>query len=273
MLLRTYAPGPPLGGFVALLWHSEGGIQPHAKERVLPDGSIEVVINLREDNLRVYDRSHPTRYESFGQAVVAGPHSEFVVIDTASQVSLMGVHFKPGGAFPFFRLPMDELRDTHVSLDELWGARAVELRQRLLPARTSQEMFRILERFLLAQTVRPLQRHPAVGFALQDFETAADARSIAEVADQIGLSQRRFIQLFRREVGLTPKVYGRIRRFQKVVRLVGTGRRFEWSDVALACGYFDQPHFIHDFRAFSGINPSTYVALRTEHLNHVPLGE
>ncbi len=273
MFLRTYVPRLPLCDFVALLWHCEGGVQPHAKERVLPDGSMELVINLREDNLRVYHRNNPVRYETLGHSVLAGAHSEFMVIDTASQASLMGVHFKAGGAFPFFRLPADELRDIHVSLNGLWGASAAELRERLLEVRTSHARFRVLEQFLLAQAARPLKRHPVIGFALKEFEMRTPARSVAEVADQTGLSQRHFIQLFSQEVGLTPKVYCRIRRFQEAVRFVGTGRQFEWSDVALACGYFDQAHFIHDFRAFSGINPSTYLSLRTEHLNHVPLGE
>jgi len=273
MLLRTCAPQPPLCDLVALLWYCEGAVQPHAKERVLPDGSMELVINLREDSLRVYDRNNPLRYQNFGHSVVVGTHSQFVVIDTANQASLMGVHFKAGGAFPFFMVPVDELRDVHVSLDELWGASAAELRERLLEVRTSHARFRILEQFLFAQAARPLKRHPAVNFALKDFQTRPPGRSVADVADQTGLSRRHFIQLFSQEVGLTPKVYCRIRRFQEVVRLVGTGRQFEWSDVALACGYFDQAHFIHDFRAFSGINPSTYLALHTEHLNHVPFGE
>jgi AraC-like DNA-binding protein len=72
-------------------------------------------------------------------------------------------------------------------------------------------------------------------------------------------------------VGLTPKLFCRVRRFQRVLRRIGTGRPVEWAAVAVDCGYFDQAHFIRDFHAFSGINPSAYLAGRTEHLNHVPL--
>ena len=96
-------------------------------------------------------------------------------------------------------------------------------------------------------------------------------RTVAEVTGLIGLSPRRFIQVFSAEVGLTPKLFCRIRRFQRVVRHIAKEERVEWADVAADCGYFDQAHFIHDFRAFSGINPTTYLAQRTEHLNHVPI--
>ena len=67
------------------------------------------------------------------------------------------------------------------------------------------------------------------------------------------------------------KLFCRIQRFQEVLHLIGTGRQVEWADVALTCGYFDQAHFIHDFRTFSGLNPTAYLAQRSEHLNHVPL--
>lgn len=273
MVYRTHVPRPPLSDFVELFWLYEGYDAPHAKERVLPDGSMELVINLRDDELRVYDRRDTDLFRSFRGYLVSGAHSEYVVIDTDSQDSLVGVHFKPGGAFPFLGLPAGELRDAHASLDELWGARAIELRDRLLEAETPEAKFNILEHALLTQAARLPRRHPAVTFALKEFQDVSRSRTISEVTGQVGLSPRRFIQVFREEVGLTPKLFCRVRRFQEVVRLTQRGQHVEWGDVALACGYFDQAHFIHDFRAFSGLSPTTYLADRGEHLNHVALRE
>lgn len=266
-----HIPAPPLSDFVKVLWLYEGAPRPHTKERILPDGSMELVINLREDQVRVYDRDDFNRCETRRGAVIVGPHSHFFVIDTAEQMSVAGVHFKPGGAFPFFGLPAGELQDEHVSLDTLWGSAAADLREQLLAAPTPAAKFRTLERALLRQARLALERHPAVAFALRQFSGIPRARSVSEVSEQIGLSARRFIRVFSDEVGLTPKLYCRVRRFQKVLRRVGLGKEVDWAGVALDCGYFDQAHFIHDFRAFSGINPTTYLAQRTEHLNHVPL--
>ncbi|MGH9668046.1 MAG: DUF6597 domain-containing transcriptional factor [Bryobacteraceae bacterium] len=263
-----HTPAPPLSDFVEMFWLYEGAPRPHAKERILPDGSMELIVNLREDQVRVYGRDDIGRCETRRGAVIVGPYSEFFVIDTAEQMSVAGIHFKPGGAFPFFKLPAEELRDAHVSLDALWGSAANDLREQLLAAPAPSDKFRVLERGLLAQAAWALERHPAVAFALREF---SGARSVAAVSGQIGLSARRFIRVFSQEVGLTPKLYCRVRRFQKVLRRIGMGREIDWAGLALDCGYFDQAHFIHDFRAFSGINPTVYVAQRTEHRNHVPL--
>jgi AraC-like DNA-binding protein len=148
------------------------------------------------------------------------------------------------------------------------------LRDGLVEAKTDAARFAILERSLLARAVRPLARHRAVALALREFEVVPHVRTISEVTRRAGLSARRFIEAFTDEVGLTPKLYCRVRRFQEVVRRVAQGRRrVKWVELALDCGYYDQAHFVADFRAFSGLCPTAYVDVMGEHVNHVPLGE
>jgi AraC-like DNA-binding protein len=254
------------------MWFGDDYIVPHALERVLPTGDMSLIINLYEDRTRVYDPDDPRKCKTLNGALVVGAYSEFSIIDTAEQRSTMGAVFKPGGAFPFFKLPAGELQDTDVSLDTLWGAEAGHLRERLLEAKTPEAKFAAIERALLEKMVRPLAApHPAVRFAVGNFRRLPN-RPISNVTDQIGLSGRHFIQLFAQQVGLTPKLYCRVQRFQKVLRHVARSTNsIDWTQIALTCGYFDQAHFIHDFRAFSGINPSTYVANKTQFQNHVVL--
>jgi AraC-like DNA-binding protein len=277
MVRLTHAPRPPLSQFVHLLWLYEGYTQPHAKERVLPTGQMQIVINLLQDKSCVYDRDDTERCQTFSGSLLAGAHSEYLVISTAMQASVVGVSFKPGGAFPFLRMPAGELRNATVSLDALWGAGAVDLRDRLLEAPTPQVRLAVLEQVLLKELTRgfdpPRGFDPqrAVGFALRRFMAEPQVATVAGVTNQIGLSPKRFIQVFRDETGFTPKVFCRIRRFQQALDRMDGRKSVDWAQVALDCGYFDQAHFIHDFRAFSGINPSSYLAHRTEHRNHVPL--
>lgn len=271
MRFHHYTPAAPLSDFVGLLWSYEGYLQPHKKERLLPDGSMELVINLNEDVERIYDPHDPEKFHTVRGPLVVGAHSEFFVIDTAGQYSVVGAHFKPGGAFPFIGLPASELHNALVSLEDLWGGQAGMLRDRLLEAPSGAARLRVLEGALLAWAADRMQRHPAVAFALREFRGLPHTRTIAEVTGQIGLSAKRFIEVFSAEVGLTPKLYCRVRRFQRVLRAIDIGQPVEWAAVATDCGYFDQAHFIHDFRAFSGLNPTAYLAQRTEHLNHVPL--
>lgn len=274
MQFFTHIPQPPLGNFVELFWFYDGYFAgSHKKERLMPDGSVELIINLKEDEARIYDRENLEECERLPGTLVCGPHSSFFVIDTAQQASVIGIHFKPGGAFPFFKMPASELQNLHVALQDLWGCEASLLRQRLLEAQTPQMKFHVLEECLQAQALRPLERHRAVDHALALLRNIHTAPAITDLADHIGISSRHFIQLFSNEVGLTPKLFARVRRFQNVLLQLQNAREIDWADLAAGCGYFDQAHFIHDFKDFSGINPSTYLTQKTDHLNHVPIHE
>jgi AraC-like DNA-binding protein len=272
MLYLTHIPKPPLNDFVELFWFYDGfPRRTHQKERLMPDGSVELVINLHENQARIYDRHDLEKCERLPGALLSGPHSSFFVIDTAEQDSVIGIHFKPGGAFPFLKLPVEEMQNLHVSLEDLWGIEALLLRERLLEAATPQEKLQLLESCLLARACKPLERHRAVGCALAMFRNVHTAPAMARISDEIGISSRRLIQLFSTEVGLTPKLFCRVRRFQQALEFINQGREFDWVDLAAGCGYFDQAHFIHDFRAFSGMSPTAYQAAKTAHLNHVPI--
>ncbi len=272
MQLLRYKPQPPLADFVDQLWLSQGAAPEHQMERLLPDTTLELVINLQQDCIKLYD---PVDHYLCGTArgyIVSGPRSRYFVIDTRDQVATMGVHFRPGGAFPFFRVPPSELADQSVALDALWGPAATEIRERLLASASPESKFCVLEACLLKQLAKPLERHPAVGIGMQLLRCSRQP-SIARVVDKVGLSQRRFIQLFDEQVGLTPKLFSRVTRFQRVVQTVHGAGEVDWADLALDCGYYDQAHFIHDFQTFAGITPTAYLLQRSEHLNHLPLVE
>ena len=250
----SYVPGPPLSDFVERFWLYERYGGRHARERVLPSGTMEMVMRLDAPS------SLP---------VVCGAHSQGFVIETAARPSILGVHFKPGGAFPFFGLPAGELHNVRPTLDLLWGTEGRALRDRVLEARTPAGKFRALERCLLARAKPPLARHPAVAFAVN--ELGSSGRRVFDVTDAVGMSARRFIQLFSDEVGLTPKLYGRVRRFHAALQRLAREPDVDWTDLALDGGYYDQAHFIHDFRAFSGLSPTAYRRAPRPHPGHVPI--
>lgn len=269
MIFRSYKPQAPLSKFVDSFWFWQSDGPSNARARRLPTGSMEFVINLREEPLRVYNRDHQHKFEQFRGALICGTQSKFSE-STASQMAI-GVHFKPGGAFPFLQASAAELSDTHVSLDTVWRAPA-NLRERLLETPTPEAKLCVLERSLLASAARPLEQHPTVAFALNEFLSTPHPQKVADVARQIGISHRWLIRLFSDEVGVTPKVFCRIQRFQTALRLVDTPGPVNWGHVAAACGYFDQAHFIREFQSLSGLNPSTYFAHRSEHIKHFPDG-
>ena len=185
MLFRTYVPGPPLSDFVDYFWLCEGYRPPHARERAVPDGSMRLIVNLRDNVFGRSELQNPSLSNPFGGGLFAGAHSRFVLLDTASLESTIGVHFKPGGAAPFLRLPAGELQGTSVALETLWGPRGLNLRDELLEARTPKARFEILERYLIARSAGYLMRHPAVEFALKEFERRIGLVQAGEMPCQV----------------------------------------------------------------------------------------
>src|SRR5262245_22631362 len=253
MFLRIHTPGPPLDEYIDRFWFCSD-TPAHPRERILPSGTVELVINLTADEIRIYDPSHPNLPRRYPGAVVSGPYSNFFLIDPLVHASIIGVHFRPGRAVPALGVPAGELADAHADRENLWGPMAAELRERLCTAAT------------------PAKRHGAIAVALDAFEQRDAAVKVRDLARRVGLSQRRFIQIFTAEVGLTPKLYGRVRRFQRARELVRKATEPDWAALALACGFFDQSHLIRDFGEFSGLSPVAYLNQRSKHvlLNHVP---
>lgn len=267
-------PGPPLSRFVELLWFYQNDSQPHQKERLMPDGCASLVINLAEDAVRVYDPDDTRRMETMSGSSVAGPHTRSIAIDTEEQTHVVGVSFRPGGIVPFLGMPGDELQNVNVGLEALWGRAAGELRERVLLAASPRAKLRVLEQVLLERSARNPPGVPAVDYAVGRFLLEPSTTRIARTVEETGLSPRRFIELFRQQVGVAPKAFCRVRRFQKVLERIACGRPVRWSEIALDCGYFDQAHFIHDFRNFSGINPAKYLRDHPGfpgHHNHLPI--
>jgi transcriptional regulator GlxA family with amidase domain len=149
----------------------------------------------------------------------------------------------------------------------------------MLGARSPTERFRLLEAALLDRLRRARPGHRAVRVAMGTLHSGGNEVRVADLAALVGLSRRRFIQVFETEVGVTPKLYARLQRFHRVKYSIATlGAPSSWAALALDCGYFDQSHMIRDFVEFSGMSPTGYLQSRTgaamfDHFVHTYPGE
>ncbi len=269
MMYKTYQPRPPLSRFIEFFWIRESDNSLVVQTRLLPIGTMELVINLNEDSIPLFDRQSRKQQGSTNGTMLYGTHSENFTIRDASKTSVMGVHFKEGGGAAFFERPVSELYNERIALDEVWKTRLLELRDRLLQQSSLERRFWVLEQFLM-QMLRSPDDHPAVNFALQQFQRSANSM-IRVVVEQTGLSTRYFNQLFRNQVGVTPKLFCRIQRFQNALEMLSVKTPVDGMEIALTCGYFDQAHFIHDFRAFADCTPTEYLTQRSFHPCHLVL--
>jgi AraC-like DNA-binding protein len=281
LFFQSYTPSPPLDHFIENFWCYQGYSSPHLKERILQDATFKTVFNLQQDKFRIYDPWQPIRYRQYSGAIVSRPSSIPFVTDSSEEACVLGVNFKIGGALPFLGYIASEAGACHVDLADVWGRQASELHDRLARESIPEARFRLLEGSLLRQLAHGKLHHPAVQVGVHVLGSAGPASRTREVARQVGLSQRRFITVFKQEIGITPKLFSRVRRFQRALVLIRRSTAPNWPALALECGYCDQSHMIRDFLAFSGYSPTEYLGrqqafaeqgLRTKH-NHMPLVE
>lgn len=268
MNVVSMVPPAPLSGLVQQLWDWEAAPRPDGLERLLPMPCAALIINLSEDESRVYDENR--QCHRYLGAALDGPRNLSSIIDTREQVAVMGVVFRPGAAAGFFRERMDKLVNRCVNLEDLAGNEAGYLRERLLEAGDAPRRLRTLLAWLTRRhTDTPAVPH-AVARTLAALEHSPAIATLIATARELGVSPRGLGEQFRHHVGMTPKRYLRLQRFHRVVARAAATRERDWADIALECGYFDQAHLSHEFREFCGTSPTEF-ARRGDWSRHIAL--
>jgi AraC-like DNA-binding protein len=272
MLYLEHNPQPALAPFIKALWYVRDPHAIHRHERVLPTGRAQIVLSLARDYLT--DASNPVNPLDHSPAgIFLGIYSRYQQIDAIDFTELIGVVFHPGGTVPFFSDSSSVFTNCETSLADLWGRASHNLRNDLREAPTPEQKFAVLEFALLSRL--SLSRHqcrdPILDYALTHLHASPGTTTIAELTRTTGLSPRRLSERFNQQVGVSPKLYCRIQRFQQAIQLMQRSADVRWAELALACGYYDQSHFANDFRAFSGFSASDYSTTNRIWANHIPL--
>jgi AraC-like DNA-binding protein len=269
MLLRL-APVPPLAHFVECVWAAERGPLPHRRERTLPSGCADIVIPLLQESILRYDTLADAAPQRLRGGVLQGPLDRWSLRGTDGPSSVVGVHFRPGGAAALLGPAVAGLANRTVLLEDLWGPAARALRERLQALASPQERLALLQAHLVQRLHGATPLDPMVMFALRRFHRDPAAAAVQPVQRDSGLGPQRFIARFRDAVGLTPKRYGRVLRFHALVtQLAAQASTPDWAQVAAEGGYFDQSHLIHEFRALAGMTPSAYRPVAADMPSHV----
>jgi AraC-like DNA-binding protein len=181
------------------------------------------------------------------------------------------VRFKPGRAFPFFQFPLSKLTDQIIELDEIWNSRFLQLRDRLINITDQDKRVNEVESFLFYISKNRLDTCKSVDFTIDELSRKKSLLKMKELADKVGYSHKHFVHLFEQKVGITPKYYSRIMKFQQAVMSLERQTTVDWFDLAYQCAYYDQSHFVNEFRKFSGLNPTSYLKEKGEIVNYIPV--
>ncbi len=259
-------PQPPLDGLIDDLYFLEGA-PPYPRLTLPPMPGSFLILNLGEP-FRIRAGEEPAASEYADGCVISTP-TRAIEFAYPAWTRSVGVHFQAWGLAPFVPMPASALCDRPVTVEEVWGPSAAELRDRLVAADGTDEMLALLEEELVRRRREvpglELVRH-AAGAIIDSGGTVA----IGDLTTDAGVSSTHLTQRFREIVGVTPKRFARTRRLAATLFAIDFAEPIDWADVAARAGYFDQAHFGHEFRAFTGLTPTRYTEVRRRFLREHP---
>lgn len=271
MITKFHIPNYPLNQFIDHFFYYTGFIPEHSVDRFLPDGEVQLIFDLTDYPKYIYDNETLKEIQSCQNVWFSGFRTEPITIPSGKESEMLIIQFKKGKAFPFLSEPMQNLTNSVVDAELVLKSEILNIRERLLETKTTDGKFQILEENLLHCYLNQLQQNPFVDFAISKILSCPNQVSIKEISQNIGFSHKHVCKIFKENVGVTPKTFLKIVRFQKAIQQVEQQPFTDWSAVAHDCGFYDQSHFIADFKVFSGFTPTEYLQQKGETLNYVPI--
>lgn len=264
---KSRVPGPLLDGLIDDIYYLEGA--PPYSRFLLPAAPAPLlIVNLGAPFLiRAGTDADAVEYADGCAVTVPTRAWEFGYPTPTRSV---GVHFKPWGLAPFLPMPAVELCDRPVTVGQIWGEPDVaELRRRLTSADSPDEMLGMLEEEL-ARRLRTIDGMDVVRHLSSSISETGGAVPISDL-DVAGPASSTYVaKRFKAIVGVTPKRLARAYRFTLTVLALDVAAPIDWADVAARAGYFDQAHFVHEFREFTGLTPTLYIEVRQRFLREHP---
>jgi AraC-like DNA-binding protein len=239
----------------------------------LPSGEVVLIIGFGPKLETIYPAASPGRSGSH-RSFVAGLHETHCFVESPGNQAGIQVNLTPLGAHLLLGVPMHELTNRVVELDELLGTEADRLVEQLHDASGWEARFELLDRALVRRLDAARPGSPDVAWAWRRLVEAGGRLPVMELCDELGCSRKHLVRRFSDQIGVAPKTFARVLRFQRAVYMLGhcdgasvfdahrlgSGRELSWAEIALDCGYFDQAHMNRDFRQFAGASPGELVA-------------
>lgn len=272
MDFQIHIPVYPLNLFIENFIYYRDFNPVHSLDRFLPDGNINIVFDLTDYPKYIYDNDTLKEIQACRNVWFSGIRNKFITIPSGKDSEMFIINLKKGRAYPFVQMPLNELTDSVVDAELVLTNEILNLREKILAANDFSQKFMIVEKHLVKLYKSKLDLTPVVDFAVKRILDSPDPKALKNISDNIGYSQKHFIKLFKENVGLTPKSFLKVIRFQKAVQEIEVRKFINWQDISFESGYYDQAHFIHDFKSFSGFTPNDYLLNKNDQLNYVPIG-
>jgi AraC-like DNA-binding protein len=255
---QVFDPSTSLQPFVKCFWTLEAEASPSpVRQRVVPDGCMEMIFNYGD---RFYQYPEDGSCILQPQSFIFGQITSFLEIAPSGTTGLVATRFLPEGLAPFLDCTVASLENKAVAIQDIFGKAGSELEQTIIHSKSNRQRIELIENFLLARLEKPGTIDNIARACVETILKAQGQLEVTELADKLNIHRRNMERKFRTAVGMSPKQLSRVVRLQSALKLLEKNKYSNLTSLAYESGYYDQAHFIKDFKEFTGISPRSFFA-------------
>ena len=259
MIFETHKPNTRIGQHIENIIYFKNFMPDHSKERVIPTGHIFIIFELDGFTRYTYHNETLEPKKEFKEVWVSGAHKNFITISAHEDSEMFVIQFKPYGAYPFFHIPLNAISNKIFHARDIFGDQIVELRQNILAAKEPGDKFELARQWLEFRFDEKKQPADILWKMLEKIEEDKTSTGFDDIFGDYPFTRKHLINQFKRYVGLTPKYYQRILKFNDILAKIHKKETLRWAQLSYDYGFSDQAHFIKTFKHFSGFSPKAFI--------------
>lgn len=259
MIFETHKPNSSFGKHIESFMYFKDFIPEHSLERVIPTGHVFIIFELDNIIRNTFDNVTLEPIDTFREVWVSGAHKNFITISAHKHSEMFVIQFKPAGAFPFFHFPLTGISNSVLPAQEIFGNEIIDLRQKLIEVSDVNSKFEVAEEWLASRYDESKQLPREFSNILKKVELELSASDFDNLFEGYPFTRKHLIDQFKKYVGLTPKYYQRIIKFNDILKKIQKKKSITWTQLTYEYGYSDQAHFIKTFKHFSGFSPKEFI--------------
>jgi AraC-like DNA-binding protein len=256
MIYKTFEPCFDLNSLVKCYWTLESLKEKTSeKQTIVPDGCMEMIFHYG-DFYKQYTENGNSIIQP--RCFVIGQLTRPLEIEPTGETGIFSVRFYPEGFLPFATIPIKEMENKAVSLERLFGKEGQEVGEMMLNANSTSDRIKLIEAFLLTRLTETETIDRIVKSTVETILTANGQLSVTELSEHLNINRRQLERKFSATIGLSPKQLSKTFRLQAILKMLISKKFTNLTDLAYEGEYYDQAHFIKDFREFTGLTPKEF---------------
>jgi len=262
MEYKTYPPKPTLAKQIKYYWSLEDFENTdHEKERVFPDGCIELIFHYGDPFKKIYTTGAANQQP---RSFIHGQITSYIELEPTGKIGVFSARFHPGGLQPFIDFDVAQLTDTTMSVEAIWGKSGKQLELAILKENDNEKRVGILQEFLESKINLSKANDKTIDYCVEAVMQSNGSIAIDKLTTELNISKRQLERKFQAAIGLNLKMFSRITRFNYALQLIEKKEFNGFTKVAYDGGFYDQAHFIKDFKDLTGLNPKQYFSENLE---------